>query len=187
MLEHKCPFCREELPATQEEAKKIAMKRVEANDPVALFQVGCWCNEEGDYEKANKYFTKAAKLGNIESHFNLSILYAQGQGVEKDEEKEIYHLEEAATGGHPDARFNLGCIELRNGRFDRGVKHYVIAAKLGYDRAVKAVKNGFEDGIASKENYATALRGHQAAVDATKSKQREEAYAVDVLSIWGYM
>jgi DNA-binding GntR family transcriptional regulator len=28
----------------------------------------------------------------------------------------------------------------------------------------------------SKEDYAAALRGHQAAVDATKSKQREEAY-----------
>ena len=33
----------------------------------------------------------------------------------------------------------------------------------------------------SKEDYAAALRGHQAAVDATKSKQREEAYAFDNL------
>jgi hypothetical protein len=29
----------------------------------------------------------------------------------------------------------------------------------------------------SKDDYAAALRGHQAAVDATKSEQREEAYA----------
>jgi hypothetical protein len=31
-------------------------------------------------------------------------------------------------------------------------------------------------GVVSKEDYAAALRGHQAAVDATKSKQREEGY-----------
>ena len=30
-------------------------------------------------------------------------------------------------------------------------------------------------GIVSKEDYAAALRGHQAAVDATKSTQREKA------------
>ena len=34
----------------------------------------------------------------------------------------------------------------------------------------------------SKEDYAAALRGHQAAVDATKSKQREEAYVFNNLS-----
>lgn len=34
-----------------------------------------------------------------------------------------------------------------------------------------------------KEDYAAALRGHQAAVDAMKSKQREEAYVVRLESI----
>jgi hypothetical protein len=31
------------------------------------------------------------------------------------------------------------------------------------------------NGFVSKEDFEAALRGHQAAVDATKSKQREEA------------
>jgi hypothetical protein len=30
-------------------------------------------------------------------------------------------------------------------------------------------------GLVSKDDYATALRGHQVAVDATKSAQRDEA------------
>jgi hypothetical protein len=55
------------------------------------------------------------------------------------------------------------------------MKHYIIAAKLGHDGALKGVKNGFRGGVVSKEDYEAALRGHQAAVDATKSKQREEA------------
>ena len=36
----------------------------------------------------------------------------------------------------------------------------------------------FVEGIASKEDYAAALRGHQAAVDATKSSQREKGEAL---------
>ena len=36
------------------------------------------------------------------------------------------------------------------------------------------MKAGF-NGLVSKEDYEAALRGHQAAVDATKSEQREKA------------
>jgi hypothetical protein len=38
------------------------------------------------------------------------------------------------------------------------------------------MKKAYKYGDASKEDYAAALRGHQTAVDATKSEQREEAY-----------
>jgi TPR repeat protein len=85
-------------------------------------------------------------------------------------------LEEAAIGGHPGARHNLGCYDERNGNIERAVKHFIIAAKLGYDNALEAVKDCFSDGFVSKEDDAAALRGHQAAVDATKSKQRDEGY-----------
>ena len=98
-----------------------------------------------------------------------------GKGVEKDEKKELHHAEQAAIGGHPDARYNLGCFEWNFGRMDRAVKHLIIAAKLGYDRSFEAVKGLYKDGYVSKEDFAAALRGHQAAIDATKSPQREEA------------
>jgi TPR repeat protein len=98
-----------------------------------------------------------------------------GHGVEKDNKKEIYHLEEAAIGGDPNARFNLGMHEAADGRYGRATKHFIIAAKLGYDKALGAVKKGFAYGDVSKEDYETALRGHQAAVDATKSTQRDAA------------
>jgi TPR repeat protein len=153
------------------------MERAKANDPVALCKMGKYSYDEEDYEGAFEYWTKAAGLGDIDAHYHLSLLYAEGKGVERDLKKKINHLEEAAIGGHPEARFNLGCHEGRNGRFDRMVKHYVIAANLGLDEALEDVKKGFQRGFVSKEDYAAALRGHQAAVDATKSAQREEAYA----------
>jgi tetratricopeptide (TPR) repeat protein len=174
-LEHKCTYCREPVPKTEEEIDQNLTKRVKANDPVALNHLGKTHYHEGDYEGAFQYYTKAAKLGNIEAHWNLAGLYGEGQGVEKVEKKAVYHLEEAAIGGHPSARHNLGNHEFRNGRIDRAVKHWIIAANLGCDEALDAVKKSFQRGDVSKEEYASSLRGHQAAVDATKSTQREEA------------
>ena len=70
---------------------------------------------------------------------------------------------------------NLGCIEDKNGRMDRAKTHFIISAKLGDDDALEEVKKYFLKGFVSKEDYASVLRGHQAAVDATKSAQRDEA------------
>jgi len=176
-LEPKCTFCREPIMKPDEEIEKDSMKRVKANEPVAMTIMGSICEKEGDLEGAFQYWTKAAELGNMEAHYNLSRLYADGQGVERDLKKKVYHLEEAAIGGHPYARYNLGNHEFRNGRTGRATKHYIIAAKLGHDDALECVKKDFVNGYASKEDYEAALRGHQAAMDATKSEQREEAYA----------
>ena len=110
----------------------------------------------------------------MNAHYNLSIMYQKGKGVAKDM-KTVYHLEEAAIGGHPRARNNLGCYEEYNGRIDRAMKHWVISAKLGHDFSLDTVKKGYVQGLACKEDYETALRGHQAAVDATKSAEREKA------------
>jgi TPR repeat protein len=86
-------------------------------------------------------------------------------------------MEEAAIGGHHVARFNLGCYEQRQSNYDRAIKHFIIAAKLGDDGtlALEELKQGFQMGVVSKEDYEVALRGHQAAVDATKSEQRDAA------------
>jgi TPR repeat protein len=102
-------------------------------------------------------------------------LYHNGEGVEKDEKKKVYHLEEAAIGGDPYARYLLASNECRNERIDRAVKHWLIAAKLGYDGSLKPLKQCYAAGVVSKEEFAAALRAHQAAVDATKSPQREAA------------
>jgi TPR repeat protein len=72
-----------------------------------------------------------------------------GGGVEKDKKMELYHLEEAAIGGHDLARYNLGVIEWKNGRHERAFKHFIIAAKLGDDDSLDALKKGFKRGLVS--------------------------------------
>ena len=111
----------------------------------------------------------------MDSHYQLGILYWNGKGVEKDEEKAIYHYEKAAIGGHPIARHNLDCNEGRNGNIERAVKHLVIAAKLGHEGSMKKLWKCYSDGNITKENLDATLRTHQAAIDATKSAQRDAA------------
>ena len=174
-LQPSCPFCRKAVPETVEEINEQFMKRVEANDPVAMCQMGGKRYNAGDWKSAFEYWSKAAALGDVQAHYQLSISYLDGQGVEKDEKRELHHAEEAAIGGHPLARHNLGCLEGKRGRMDRAAKHFIIAAKLGCDKSLENVKNLYKAGHVSKEDFAAALRGHQAAVDATKSPQREQA------------
>ena len=178
-LENKCPFCRAPLINSDEEfeCKNMdrVMDRVEANDPAAMFKLGILLMEKGEYGRAFEYCSKAASSGIAEAHAKLAYCYREGQGVERDEKKEAYHLEQACIGGHPEARHNLGCVERQNKRFERALKHFMIASKQGYDESLGCVKDLYADGFASKEDYVSALRGYQAAVDAEKSEQREEA------------
>ncbi len=176
-LQQRCVFCREPAPDNHEEVDKRIMKRIkENNDPAGMYQMGDkHYHREGDYETALKYFTKAAGLGHAVAHFNLSCLYRDGEGVEKDEKKQVYHLEEAAMKGHANARYNLGVHEYDNGRYERARKHFIIAANLGLHESLKGLKDLYVEGHASKEDYADALRAYQAAVDATKSVEREVA------------
>ncbi len=178
-----CPFCRKPIPKTVEDAGKLSMKRIKANDPEAMIYQGVREYWKGNYDATFELFSKAAELGHASAHFRLAGLYLDGKGVDKDREKEIYHLEEAAIGGHPHARHNLGCEELEdNNNIERGVKHFMIAAAQGVDESIKSLMELFKkgQGYVSKEDLTTALRAHQAAVDATKSPQREAAERMEM-------
>jgi len=173
-----CPFCHKPTAATEEERDKQMMKRIEANDPLATYRKAGEQYNKGDYSSAFEWYTKAAELGDAEAHHKLSIMYHhdyEGGMVKEDMGMAMYHLEEAAIGGHPNARFNLGCYEWNNGNTEKAVKHWIIAAALGDDDSIKFLMNAFRRGFVEKDDLATALRAHQAAVDATKSPQREAA------------
>ena len=174
--EPSCPFCREPTTGSGEEEQdkrdKLRMKRVEANDPVAIHKEGMDHLNKGNYIRAFEYWTNSAEMGVVEAHYDLAHMYHKGIGVEKNKGKEIYHLEEAAIGGHPLARHNLGCNEYDNANIARAVKHWIIAATQGNDGSIKALMEKFKRGLVEKDVLATTLRAHKAAVDATKSPQR---------------
>ena len=172
----RCPFCREPRPKKGESCKRN-MKRIKANDPVALRKMGTSRYQEGDYEGAFEYWTKAADLGDFDAHYDLGLMYKNGEGVEEDKEKMAYHWEKASIGGHPQARYNLGCYEERHGTMERSVKHFVISAKLGLEESMKALWKHYSVGNITKEELEATLRTHQAAIDEMKSPERDAAAA----------
>ncbi len=133
------------------------MKRVKKSNPAALSQEGALQHIKGDYIKAFDCYTKATELGDFEAHCKLACMYQLGHGVEKNKEKFTHHLEEAAIGGHPFARYNLGREENKNGNIDRAVKHWKIAATQGQDESIKELMNAFKLGYVSKGDLVAAL------------------------------
>ncbi len=168
---------RPQLKTNDEEGlNKRSMKRIEANNAVAICREGMTQQEEkGNYRKAFEWYTKAAELGYAEAHYLLSMMYHDGEGVEKHKGKQVYHAKEAAIRGHPEARHALGYLEWHNDNKERAVKHWIIAATQGEDLSTRKLMDAYKDGFVSKEVLAATLRAHQAAVDETKSPQREAA------------
>ena len=55
------------------------------------------------------------------------------------------------------------------------MKHYLIAAKCGYDDGIDLVGRGYKAGLVTKDEYAIALRTYQKTLDEMKSEQRTKA------------
>ena len=175
-----CAFCR--TPTPDDDAGKLALiwARAEKKDPEAINVLGqkYFHGELGlqkDTRKAIELMEEAAELGSIEALFNLGIAYELGEGVEQDKAKRDEFFERAAMQGSVLARHNLGTFEVQRGNHRRAVRHFLISAKMGYNDSLDTIKLYFEMGIATKEQYAQALKGYQDAAEEMKSHDRDEA------------
>lgn len=171
-----CPFCRQIAPRTHQ-LDNYLQRRVEANDPAAMTQLGDQRVQEQNYHGALEMWNKAAALGDADAHYQLAVAYYNEAVLPKDAAKEKYHLEEAAIRGHVMARNNLAVLENECGNRDRAIRHFMIAASQGHDGALATIREWYVKGFVTKDQFAQALRAHKAAVDATKSEQRANAPA----------
>ena len=85
--------------------------------------------------------------------------------------------------GHVKARFNLGWEEYNAGNCDLALQHWMLAANLGDQDALKNIKAMFMKGLATKADYAAALRGYQSAVEKMRSPDRDEAKSLGLTEI----
>ena len=174
-----CPFCRSPLPKKSQTVSMI-QKRVNAGDPMAIYHLGNKYSDgddglEKDVTRTVELWERAAELGLKEAHHNLGCLYDEGTDVEKDTAKAVLHWEAAAVKGDANARCNLGAIEYNSENYDLALQHFMIAAKLGDQDSLNNIKDMFMDGLATKADYAEALRGHHSAVEEMRSPDRDEA------------
>ena len=86
-----------------------------------------------------------------------------------------HYWELAAIGGDVVARHNIGLLEEKAGNMNRAVKHWMIAARAGWDKSLESIRECFMNGYATKDDFELALRAHKEAKDETKTTQREAA------------
>eukprot|EP00571_Detonula_confervacea_P017361 CAMPEP_0172300276 /NCGR_PEP_ID=MMETSP1058-20130122/2397_1 /TAXON_ID=83371 /ORGANISM="Detonula confervacea, Strain CCMP 353" /LENGTH=139 /DNA_ID=CAMNT_0013010007 /DNA_START=276 /DNA_END=695 /DNA_ORIENTATION=+ len=131
-----------------------------------------------DLDKATELWFKAAELGSHLAHLELAESYLGGRGMEKDVKKAKYHWEIAAMAGNEQARYLLGGLETDGGDMNRALKHWMISAMGGHDPSMEAMKEGFERGFVTKNDYEKALRAYKDSINEMKSEDRVQAATV---------
>jgi len=178
----KCPFCRTPAPTTENETIKREKKRVELNDPFAIYNFGVrYFNPQGfaqDYTKALELWHRAGELGYAKAYNNIGCAYEKGEGVKLDKKRAIHHYELAAMGGDAHARYNLGFLEKYEGNVGRALKHFMISTRDGYTDSLEQIKQAYLTGHATKECYTKALQVYQEYLGEIKSIQRDKAAAI---------
>ena len=175
-----CPFCRTPRPDNDVDTLAMLQTRASKKDPAGIHFLGEQYYRGGmglqkNVRKAVELWTEAAELGSLEALYNLGIVYYNGEGVQEDKAKGAQFREKAAMRGHVQCRHDLGCDEGEKGNFGRAVRHFLISAKMGHTDSLETIKKFCMAGLATKEQYAEALKGYQDAVEEMKSHDRDEA------------
>ena len=171
----KCPFCNSDRSSkTEEECVEEMMRRMEANDAGAIFQLGhCYYHGlngvQQDRTRAKELYTRAVELGCSKAHGSLSDIYHKGGDLKKAK----FHLEAAAMAGNEVARYNLGVMEVQSGNIERAVKHFMIAASAGHYSAMNFLRRYFEQGCVSRESINSALDAYNNSCAEIKSEARD--------------
>jgi len=180
--QNECPFCRVVAPKSNKVSIERLKKRMEANDANAMRNVGCYYGNgrngfPQDFKKALELWHRAAELGHAAAYNSIGLAYYLGKGVEVDKKKANHYYELAAMGGDVNARGNLGLYEAKAGNMDRALKHFMIAIRSGSSKSLNQIKQMYNHGDVTKEDYTEALRTYQAYLSDIKSPQRDEASA----------
>jgi hypothetical protein len=171
----KCPFCNSERAGkTLGEQVEEIMKRVEANDPGAMWMLAGYYYQglgglQQDHTKAMELYNRAADLGYSRAHGHLGDIYTKGGNMKKAK----FHYEAAAMLGCEAARYNLRCMEAEAGNMERAVKHWKIAASAGNYKAMHYLRTAFEDDVISRKSIDSTLTAYNSSCAEMRSKARD--------------
>jgi len=126
----------------------------------ADYQAGMDANKRGDYATALREWRPLAEQGHAAAQYSVGLLYANGQGVPKDDVQARQWYEKSATQGRADAQVNLGIL-YDYGRgvpqdFKKAVYWYRLSAHQGNDLAQRQLGLLYERGDGIQQDYVQA-------------------------------
>jgi len=126
----------------------------------ADFNAGEDAYHRGDYATALHEWQPLAEQGQAVAQYQLGLLYANGQGVTKDDAKARQWYEKAAVQGHVEAQANLGVLLMyaRGGQQDYKMAVYYLrlSANQGNDLAQRRLGQMYERGDGVQQDYVKA-------------------------------
>jgi uncharacterized protein len=84
-----------------------------------------------DYATAFQVYHVLADQGLAVAQFNLGLMYANGQGVSKDESEAMKWYRLAADQGRSDAQYQLGHLSYQQNEYAEAAKWFRLAAEQG--------------------------------------------------------
>ena len=126
----------------------------------ADFKAGENAYHRGDYATALHEWQLLAKQGDAVAQYHLGLLYANGQGVPKDDAQARQWYEKAAVQDHVEAQVNLGML-FDYGRggpqdFKMAVRWYLRAANQGNELAQRKLGLLYERGDGVQQDFVQA-------------------------------
>lgn len=105
----------------------------------ADYETGFNAYSEGDYATALSVWTPLAEAGDKNGQFGLGLLYANGWGVDLNDDEALKWYGQAAGQGHGEAAYNLGVMNANGWGVpqsdDGAFKWYSQAAASGFTTA----------------------------------------------------
>lgn len=162
-----------------------------ALSPCALFagdlEKGMEAFNVGDYETSLAECQPLADEGNAAAQFCVGRLYANGFGVDMNDEKALHWYGAAADQGHPEAQYNLGVMNA-NGwgvemNDDKAADYYRQAAVQGFVPAVMSLAEICHRGMGVKEDVVDAYAWYIVAAQLGNmdAELRRDAAAEDLM------
>lgn len=143
-----------------------AFGAVSANE---VFDKGLKAYNSKDYAMALSIWKPLAEQGNAHAQYSLGIMYANGQGITKNEAEAVKWYRKAADQGDAHAQHNLGFMYV-NGlgvpkNETEAVKWYHLAADQGHAKAQCNLGTMYANGYGVPKDEAEAMKWWRKAAD----------------------
>ncbi len=139
---------------------------------------GARAYDAGDYATALKEWQPLADQGDPTAQFIIGVMYANGQGVEKNPATAVAYYEKAAQQGYSVAQYNLG-IAYAMGQgvvkdHAKAAEYWQNAAEQGFTQAQYNLGSLYYYGLGVKEDWIEARKWYELAA-ANGSEEAKQA------------
>jgi len=167
----------------------------------AEFQTGQEAYSIGDYQVALAEWQPLAEEGDAGSQFGLGLLYANGFGVEFDNDQALKWYQLAADQGHGEAQCNLAVMHANGWGVPQNdaeaFKYYNLAAEQGITQAQISLAKMYASGLGVAQDKVQAYKWYAIAAEldgygasfkrddlASSMSADEIAQSDELVSVW---